>query len=329
MPRFARPLALLLLLAACDDGATDPDDGGRVTDAGRDDAGRQTDGGPPGGPICAEVAREMLDGQPIDVCLTAFETSPRVRLPADSAGVAYGGLAVADEQLVFRTRAGDLPVGSEPWVAEEQSARRYGYHLYRASLVDGAIESVTPVARIDDRVLMRPLRGLTLEGVVSERESSGGETRFAFESLNARVRIELDAALDETVVDPVGTGQPRFALYGTVVNATAPVRAADGSCLPALTDLGEANPLHDAADARVFLLRHPDMHGAFDDVVTLDWPAGVTSTNNMGSGLFSPTADLLLDDPPAPSGYFSGPHGVPWGGPSAELTVVEGGGGGC
>ena len=71
------------------------------------------------------------------------------------------------------------------------------------------------------------------------------------------------------------------------------------------------------------------MHGAFDDVVTLDSPDGVTTTNNMGPGLFIPVADLLRDVAPSVEGYFSSPHGTPWSGPSLEVTLVSGGGGGC
>jgi len=95
--------------------------------------------------------------------------------------------------------------------------------------------------------------------------------------------------------------------------------------------LGDANPLFSATgdDDRVTIFRHPDMHGVFDDVFTLDWPDGVTAGNNMGPGLFISTAALMAAEIPSPTDAHNSPHGTPWGGPSADLTVVTSGGEAC
>ena len=137
----------------------------------------------------------------------------------------------------------------------------------------------------------------------------------------------MDAAVDSTPV--TGTSQDRYALFGTIENATRGVRGSTGECIPSLAAANAANPITRGADARIFILRHPNMHGALDDVFTFDWPRGVSVGNNMGGGLFVSTAQLLEAVPPVLNELESGPHGVPWGGPNTELRAVSGGGEPC
>lgn len=299
-----------------------PTDGG--TDAGGD--GGVTD------PVCARVAEETIDGHSVAVCLEAFASPPYVHLPADTDTVVYGGIVHGGPTFgtALRTRSGDLDATSAPWVAGEMMpVPRYGYLLYRVARAGDALSDPVPVVRVDDMVLQHLLDGLVLEGTVSARIPSTPDMPFEFgETLSLPIRIRLDAAPDPAVLDSVA-GYPRHAIFGTIENAAASVTGADGSCLASLDSFAERSPLTGTTGGRVFLARHPNMHGGGDDVFTLDWPAGVTSGNNMGPGLFIPTADLILDAAPALEAASSSPHGTPWGGPSAHTTVVTGGGAPC
>jgi hypothetical protein len=49
----------------------------------------------------------------------------------------------------------------------------------------------------------------------------------------------------------------------------------------------------------------------------------------MGPGLFIAAAELLKTALPNPTEASCSPHGVPWGGPAADLKVVVGGGQSC
>lgn len=334
MPKRTTPLARALIacsFAACatrpsagDGGAPD----GPLTDAALGDAAVLDAGSVDA--ACARVARENLDGQPVQVCLEAFATPPYVHLPADSESTVYGGIVHGSSlDAVFRTRSGDLDVSTATWRMGETAPPRYGYLLYRAARVGGELRDVAPVVRIDDAVFQRFLAGRVIEGRVSARTEVDGEVRFEFGAeLSLPLRIRLDPEPDPGDLEGLA-GWPRHALFGTVENATSAVRGADGSCLASLASFGTRNPLTDATDARVFLLRHPNMHGVGDDVFTLDWPRGVTSANNMGGGLFIPAADLILSRAVTFSEADSAPHGTPWGGPSMQGGFVESGGERC
>ncbi|MGE0785964.1 MAG: hypothetical protein AB7S26_09770 [Sandaracinaceae bacterium] len=316
------------------DGGSGDRDGGAVSDGGADSD------------ACPVVHRETdAAGRDITVCDEAYGSAPFVRLPADSASEVYGGIVRrldAGLELVFMTRDTSNPIASPPpaWVGQEALPGdiRYGYYLYRARVDGGAVQELTPVVRVDDRVLGSVLAavvlgGRAIEGLASARtvDASSGEVRFAYDDHTVPMRIRFDAAPDEASFDDA-TGYPRHALYGTIENAHTAVTGSDGACLPALDTLAEANPFSSATGDgdRVMLLRHPDMHGAFDDVFTIDWPEGtVPGGNNMGAGLFLSTAELLLAAPPTRDDASSFPHGVPWAGPSATLSVVDGGGDPC
>ena len=144
------------------------------------------------------------------------------------------------------------------------------------------------------------------------------------------IRLRLNDAPETASIDQL-TGSPRYALLGRVENAHGGVRASDGGCLAALDSYGERNPLFSAVDGgvQVRILRHPGMHSALDDVFTLDWPEGTSGSNNMGPGLFISVVDLLQPTLPSPTAATNSPHGVPWGGPGADLGVVVGGGQSC
>ncbi|MDX2093771.1 MAG: hypothetical protein SFX73_38390 [Kofleriaceae bacterium] len=287
-------------------------------DAGNDGGG--ADGGT--GAACAEQQAETDDGVALTGCTRLFDAPPYIRLPADSASHAYVG--IQDGKLVSRTTT----YADAATVLLQAESERYGHLIYRATLTGGIPTKLEPAVRIDDRAMQQLLAGRVLEGTVSPRNPGDEERPFAFDQIDKPIRVELDAAPSTTAHDEA-VGYPRFSVGGRIANATHAVQGADGTCLPALSGLGDANPLLNAADDRVFVLRHPNMHGAFDDVFTFDWPAGVVAGNNMGPGLFVSTIALAGMTAFAPTAADSTPHGTPWGGPSTTLSVVTGGGATC
>jgi hypothetical protein len=161
---------------------------------------------------------------------------------------------------------------------------------------------------------------------MTPRDPSNATEPFDPQTLTADVRIELDGAPGDTQIDTNG-GYPRYALEGTIVNLDANVTGSDGTCMPSLTSLADANPLDTSRGDRIRIMRVPSMHGAFDDVFTLDWPED-QYTNDMGSALFIST--IALASPlPAWNPVQGSPHGTPWSGPSFDTAVVTGGGADC
>ena len=293
-----------------------------IVDGGVVDAGLTED-------VCAQQHGETTaDGTPVIVCDGLFTSAPWIRLPPDTQSVVYGGV---EQGPSFVGRDGvNIAIAGAAWLDRESTfgSMRYAYFLYRAQVAGGVVQEVTPVVRIDDRVFQRLLAGKVLEGGVSARIPDGGI--FAYDVRDLGLRIKLDAAPAPFEFDQ-GVGYPRYALFGRIENAHLRVRASDGGCLPALDSYGARDPLLSATDvgARVTLLRHPGMHAPLDDVFTLDWPEGTSGANNMGGGLFIPAAELLKPTLPSPTEASNSPHGTPWGGPSADLTVVVGGGQSC
>lgn len=322
----------LLLIAGCSTSTPAQHDAGAI-DAGLPDA---SDAGWIAPPYCLAEHESTLDGVgPITVCDSAFTERPFVHLPVDYADASgehvFGGIVHAGPDLVFRARGRDISLASNPtWLADEAGVPgnvRYGYVLYDAVVSAGSVVSVRPIVQIDDRVFQRYLRSLTFEGRVSVR-TPGTTPTFSAPTQRVRVRFadDIDAApFDEEVMFE------RYAIRVTIENATERVTSSDGSCLDALTDLGETNPLATATDNVAFALRHPNMHGAFDDVFTWDWPAGTVEggLNNMGGGLYIAPAHLAIEPTAELEEANSSPHGNPIYGPSIELARVSGGGDPC
>jgi hypothetical protein len=357
--RFIAIAAIFVLPSACsaESPSTQQSTGGTAGVAGSGgNAGRHSDGGSggsadggtnpggsggggdPGTAFCAvEELAETPQGDAIVLCKEAFSAPPLVCPPPDSnAGgvqIVYGGIGAPMGDPVLVSRDGQFPLSQD--MAEHEAGVtdtkvRYGYFVYRAEVENNAVRKLTPVARIDDRVFMRRLAGLVLEGRMSARGVSNDEVQFDIDNLEVPVRIELGMSPAESKLDDM-SGYPRFALYGKVANAHAAILASDGTCLRSTDTLGERDPFLDATGEgdEVMILRHPNMHGGFDDVFTLDWPQGVTGANNMGSGLFIPVSALIQSEAPTLTEANTQPHGVPWGGPSADLSVVTGGGEAC
>jgi hypothetical protein len=297
------PLLSITLVACSDDAASDPVRG-----------------------ACpAEHAETTEDGVATTACTSLFAEAPYIHLPADTADTVYVGFV--DGMLMSRTASYPMTDLSlrDP---EAATGLHYAYYVYRAKVSNGKISGLTRVIRVDDRAIASLLAGRTFEGKVSLRNPGDLDRPFAFDNIIAPIRVELAAEAEPAEYDRVG-GYPRFGVRGHIVNASTAVSSDDASCLPALSSLGDANPLFGAGSDEILVLRHPGMHTAFQDVFTFEWPAGVTLTNNMGAGLFLPTIVLAKDEALAFSDANSVPHGTPWSGPSVQMAVVSGGGEAC
>ena len=284
---------------------------------------------------CPKQSRETVGNNPVAYCEEAHSAAPFVRPPADSesGGVKkiYGGITRnQNQEQVFQGRSDSFPIASASWLSAELSSNRAGYFLYLADVRAGAVEKVTPVARIDDRVFARLIAGKILEGTASARSTDGGMYKYEYTTTTVPMRIRFDDAPATTESDRE-TQFPRYALGGRIENSDGGSRGTDGGCFPALTSLGGASPVFDATAApdRVTLRRHPNMHGGGDDVFTLEWPTGVSGGANMGGGLFIPVSALIQSAAPVLTEATSSPHGVPWGAPSTDMNVVSGGGAAC
>jgi hypothetical protein len=123
----------------------------------------------------------------------------------------------------------------------------------------------------------------------------------------------------------LGTVEADGVVWGEIVNLASPVTASDGSCLPALADLGAENPLTSSGDPGIWMHRHVNMHGGYDNVMLLGWPS---DNSNMATGLYAHPG-LLIGAGSRELLFESAPHGTPTAGPWVTLQEVVGGGEPC
>lgn len=306
------PLTLLVAVLGCSAPSPLPDAG---TDAGSL------------GTVCPAQHDETLLGAPVVVCDSAFDAPPYVHLPADSsaggAEIVYGGIGSADGGTGLIARSRSFTSATIPAWADTEAQfgkLRYAYLLYRATVKGGAVQSVTPVVRVDDRVFGRLVAGQVFEGKASPRlvDPDAGTVTFDFDHRTTPIRLRLDPVPRDTQTDH-STGFPRFELRGHFENFSGPARSSTGVCLPSLASTGAANPFF-GTDGGVSVLRYPAMHAPFDDVFTIAYDA--TGNVNMGVGLYLAPADLIQPAARAVTDGSNSPHGTPNAGPSADLTAV-------
>jgi hypothetical protein len=106
------------------------------------------------------------------------------------------------------------------------------------------------------------------------------------------------------------------------------VLGADGkTCLPALNATPDQNPFFGvAADKTPQLSRVPNMHGQYDDVMTVVWPMG---GSDMSTEFFIGPWTLMMPTKSMLMKYTGAPHGNPSSDPFITLDVVTGGGQAC
>lgn len=287
-------------------------------------------------------AGATAEGDSVIICDELFAEAPRVRLPADEPGILHGaisgmggGFHDRDGRRYQLLGAGGQPIsvqGGSPAVnAPEWMRVPYNRELFTLYEVRGTVDGDTiAITALEPIVLLSPaaIDGAytTFEGSVSLRNGPG-----AYElDRRARIRIELsswteigkmDDGLDysATLADGgmlIGAGE--------IVNASERVRASDGTCLPALSELSvDENPFFGAAGADVGIHRWASMHGPGDNVIVLEYPRGVSeiAPNGMSNlSLWHPRTFISLAPAMQPVSIW--PHGTP-NGHNVELAPVS------
>jgi hypothetical protein len=116
---------------------------------------------------------------------------------------------------------------------------------------------------------------------------------------------------------------------GAVDNFNGNVMGSDGTCIKALSLLGNRNPFLDATSGDIQFFRWPGMHGAGSEADVMVFPDGARSLYHTGMSLpFSMKAStLILPNPQYVVDEF--PHGIHRGFELSGLRKVSGGGGAC
>jgi hypothetical protein len=292
---------------------------------------------------CAEQHR---DGGTV-VCDRAFPDHPRVHLPPDTIGADGAPITIYaafdpidDRALILRdgTRRvlADAAGAIRPLAAADTGRVPDGfgwpsyefletvYELTGTAAHDGdaaAIRdaNVRPIVRIPPEVLDGVIAG-GWEGTLSRRT---GPNKYD-PAQRVAIRVAWSGyESDRQVIPHWEDGELSYALVatGAIANATAAVTAADGTCLPALSSLGDANPILELGAAAT-MLRMPSMHGVGD--YQLVWNGG------MGSILPAHPAAAIQDaarDQFLVTSIY--PHGTPNGMHLDGFRAVTGGGAAC
>lgn len=358
LPCSLAVVAVLAPLVAC---ATDPGDDAADPVFAND--GKADGASSSGFHVCAtQHTGSDADGDSVVLCDELFADLPRVKLPADRihtgthSSTIYAAIDVAG-QLAAIDRDGTRYTlvdadGNAIDASKLPKTLRLPSHraLYTVYKLTGVITTYTgPYTKQDGPALQvtsgKPLiviagkaidgaylaPGFALEGTVSSRtdDSHFDSTkpvgiRISFTSLEPWA--DMPSWTSGTLKDGA-----RFKIVGTIENWSAPVKASDGTCLPAFSVLADANTWAGATDPTVRLYRYPGMHFAADEVHVLDYPVGTTglSANGMGGMTALHPAALIQEqasDEWSTLGIF--PHSAP-NGHTMTLHVVTGGGGAC
>lgn len=356
---FTALLATVLApLAAC---ATDPGDDG--SDPVFADDSKADGASSSGFHVCAtQHTGSDADGDSVVLCDELFAAQPRVKLPADRihsgtrSSTIYAALDLAGQvsaidrsgtRYTLVDADGKAVDASKLPKAFHLPSHRALYTLYKLTAVittytdpytkqEGPALHVTggkPLIVISGKAIdgayLAP--GFAFEGTVSSRtddshfdSSTQVPIRISFTSLEAWAN--MPSWTSGTLKD--GT---RYKMVGTIENWSTPVKAADGTCLPAFSAMGDANTWAGATDPTVRLYRFPGMHFPADEVHVLDYPVGTMglSANGMGGMTALHPAALIQEqasDEWDSLGVF--PHSAP-NGHTMTLHVVTGGGGAC
>lgn len=270
------------------------------------------------GNICArERIQRTGDGAEVVFCEALFDQPPRVRLPAATASSAYAAMTPD----AFVTAAGAV----YPHTLRNSAGlemRRHASALYEIKIQGGKLESFRPAVLFAESLFLAPLMGKTFEGLVSKRTGAG---RFEF-APSLPVRLHISAGPYEG-----GSGDDSgYQVRAVIANLTAPIKAADGACMPSLSSYGSEAPFAAGGEALILVGRVPSMHSFGDDELVFSLSAGGAWMGTLMSPAWFFTPLDLVKNALAPSGVYTGVgHGTPGSIPSLTLRLVSGGGGAC
>jgi hypothetical protein len=367
-PVFAAFFALALGCSPSGKSSPSADDGGpSPTDAGPVPPEPVDAGPPPSFAACAQQHSGVdADGDAVIFCDAPFAARPLVRVPPDDTAspervTMYVGLTArlratdrdgASLVLVDASGTPLLPDGSDVYTSPPPAkgppglrmlSARYLFTVYEVKgapmvlTLNGAqtealrVDSARPYVVVTGKALDGNLLG-TWEGTASQRMSDG---RFDA-ATRVPVRLSLSTLVSNGLLGTWGTSAPPlpdgevFSASGAIENWDSPVRGADGTCLAALSPLGEKNPFV-GRGAGMRLTRFPAMHAPGDDVIVLDDGAAAPAGNVGMDGSFAPLSPAGMMRTTVPADFRAlgiYPHGSP-NGQHIVLTPVTGGGGGC
>lgn len=319
-----------MVAMGCGGGSSPGGTGGSssTTTSGGTGGGSGGGGGDPSA-LCPEQHVISAGGHDVIVCDTSFTEAPFVHLPDAEVGVDYmamrGCIAFIDRAGKERALAPALPASS--LCADAQGltgpeALAHAFALYRTTLdAEGRVSAFTRWAVIDEKNLLRPFAGITLEGKISAKKGDG----FDFDpSLPLRLSLGLPAVLTKQ-----DDGTTVYQIPAMVENLDTAQKGSDGSCFPALQ--GPAtDPFSAAKQATLSLYRVPSMHGPGDDELVIEYFVDEVSAGSaMGqTWYFGP--EMLFAAAPGTLPVYDGiGHGTPGSLPNLHLVQVSGGGGVC
>jgi hypothetical protein len=305
------------------------------------------------------------DGDAVEICERTFAERPFVRPPEDVIGAGgevtlYGAIPGLDGAARVVDRSGSahllvdeggaplsFPDGAAELPAElRMPSNRNLYMIYRftgvaGTAVDPGSQQEVPSLHVTEARPVILIRGEAIdtallgpwEGTVSAR--SGPDSWSEQDRVPVRITFTAVEPIEDMSEwdDPAVTlpDGERFTMVGTIENFTTPALASDGTCLPALSSLGQQNPYSGAAEGEVRMFRFPGMHLPGDHVLVLSYPPGTTGLGGDGmTGLRALHPAAFLQSAPSDDWTFLSiyPHGTP-NGHRVDLRPVQGGGGGC
>lgn len=351
---FASVVAVLITLSGC---TTKPDS-----------ASKKSDGTTA---ACATIAAgTTADGDKVDVCEKMFGTRPHIRPPADT--ISSDGpstLYVAADDVGYRilvdrtgTRYRTL-IDGRP--VEDPAALPKALHapsqrvLFTIYEVTGKLADRTgddseppytksidltdakPVILIKGRAIDELFKG-PWEGTMSKRAPDAGCTLTTpcwdpAQTTGLRVNFSTLTKIDNVIsgrfddTEPLADGE-RFKLTGVIENLSTAIKAADGTCMPALNSFGDASPFRPSTKGDLTLYRYPGMHSPEDAQLVIDYPVdteGLGGQNGMDTlTVLHPANFLAAGDDHDWAKVTIHNHAIP-NGSEVVLWPVTGGGGTC
>jgi hypothetical protein len=302
------------------------DSGGTTTGSSSSSSG--AGGNVPAFDACPMQHTIAGDAGEVIVCDQAFAAAPFVHLPEATSALDYMALRACSSFVdrdgnAHAPKAG-LAVCDDPATGEGNAEMLgHAFAIYETSLdASGAVTSFRRWAVVDEKNLLAPLAGATLEGKVSK---ANGDGTFALDP-TLPVRVTMPApALNMTNAD----GTSVYEIDGAIDNLTSGVVSAGGPCLPSLASDG-GNPFAGATSVVLAFTRVPSMHGPGDDEAVFDIRVdGGSKGSCMSAAWYVSPADLIAATGPELTTYDGFGHGTPGSIPNVKLDIVKGGGAAC